>query len=186
MLHRFCRSREQQPGPQPVRSSAPEASTLVPSTILPDAARLYSQTSERVDAETTASPNPRPGPSGRRPRRRSSARSPRRWLARRTKRRIDPGLVTGALAILRYGGVGGNRAHDPRQPEHQEPGGFTEQFNCGGARADETLSLIRRGDRGVRKQSLYQRIDAMHRQLKTILARPNAHRQATCRAPTTC
>ena len=29
------------------------------------------------------------------------------------------------------------------------------------ARADETLSLIRRGDESVRKQSYYQRIDSM-------------------------
>ena len=42
------------------------------------------------------------------------------------------------------------------------------------ARADETLSLIRRGDEEVRKQSFYQRIDAMHQQLDEYLARSDA------------
>jgi hypothetical protein len=42
------------------------------------------------------------------------------------------------------------------------------------ARADETLSLIRRGDEETRKQSFYQRIDAMHKQLDEYLARQDA------------
>jgi hypothetical protein len=42
------------------------------------------------------------------------------------------------------------------------------------ARADETLSLIRRGDEEIRKQSFYQRIDAMHQQLDQYMARPDA------------
>ena len=42
------------------------------------------------------------------------------------------------------------------------------------ARADETLSLIRRGDEEVRKQSFYERIDAMHKQLDGYLSRPDA------------
>ena len=42
------------------------------------------------------------------------------------------------------------------------------------ARADETLSLIRRGDEEVRKQSFYERIDAMHKQLDEYLARRDA------------
>jgi uncharacterized membrane protein YidH (DUF202 family) len=37
------------------------------------------------------------------------------------------------------------------------------------ARADETLSLIRRGDEDVRKQSYYQRIDTMQQQLSAYL-----------------
>ena len=36
------------------------------------------------------------------------------------------------------------------------------------ARADETLSLIRRGDEDIRKQSYYQRIDTMHQQLDRV------------------
>jgi hypothetical protein len=42
------------------------------------------------------------------------------------------------------------------------------------ARADETLSLIRRGDEEVRKQSFYQRIDAMQQQLDEYLSRRDA------------
>ena len=37
------------------------------------------------------------------------------------------------------------------------------------ARADETLSLIRRGDEDVRKQSYYQRIDTIQQQLSAYL-----------------
>src|SRR6201987_4300833 len=77
-----------------------EASALMQSTILPDAQQLYHETSARGDAETTASTQiPAPviliviataafGAFA------------HRWLARRTKRRINPGLVAGALAIL--------------------------------------------------------------------------------------
>ena len=42
------------------------------------------------------------------------------------------------------------------------------------ARADETLSLIRRGDEDVRKQSYYQRIDTMQQQLADYLGRDDA------------
>ena len=42
------------------------------------------------------------------------------------------------------------------------------------ARADETLSLIRRGDEDVRKRSYYQRVESMHEQLTEYLARDNA------------
>ncbi len=42
------------------------------------------------------------------------------------------------------------------------------------ARADETLSLIRRGDENVRKQSYYQRIDLMQEQLARYLARDDS------------
>lgn len=70
------------------------------STILPDAQQLYEATSTRVDSETTASTQiPAPvilvvattvafGAFA------------HRWLARRTRRRINPGLVVGALGIL--------------------------------------------------------------------------------------
>jgi len=42
------------------------------------------------------------------------------------------------------------------------------------ARADETLSLIRRGDEDVRKQSYYQRIDTMQQLLSDYLSRADA------------
>jgi len=42
------------------------------------------------------------------------------------------------------------------------------------ARADETLSLIRRGDEESRKQSFYQRIDSMHQQLDQYMSRSDA------------
>jgi hypothetical protein len=42
------------------------------------------------------------------------------------------------------------------------------------ARADETLSLIRRGDEDVRKQSYYQRIDTMHKEISQYVAREDA------------
>ena len=82
----------------PVGSSyLSEASGLMQSTLLPDAAQLYQATTERVDTETTASTHfPAPvilvvggtlvfGAFS------------HRWLARRTRRRINPGLVVGAL-----------------------------------------------------------------------------------------
>ena len=47
-------------------------------------------------------------------------------------------------------------------------------INAQQARADETLSLIRRGDEEVRKQSFYERIDAMKKQLDEYLSRPDA------------
>ena len=80
----------------PVGSSyLSEASGLMQDTILPDAQRLYEETSARVDAETTAS---------------ASIPAPviivvaatlgfglftHRWLARHTKRRVNIGLVAG-------------------------------------------------------------------------------------------
>ena len=42
------------------------------------------------------------------------------------------------------------------------------------ARADETLSLIRRGDEDIRKQSYYQRIDTMQQQLAEYLDRKDS------------
>ena len=85
----------------PVGSSyLSEASSLMQTQILPDAQRLYEETSARVDAETTA-----------------STRIPapvilvvlatllfgafaNRWLARRTRRRVNIGFVAGGLAVL--------------------------------------------------------------------------------------
>jgi hypothetical protein len=167
----------------PVGSSyLSEASSLMQSTILPDAQQLYRETSARVDAETTASTQiPAPvilvvtatavfGSFS------------HRWLARRTKRRINPGLVAGALAILVMVvwvgtalaiSTGGSRSAKDTGAESLKT--ITDMsINAQQARADETLSLIRRGDEEVRKQSFYERIDAMHKQLDEYLARGNA------------
>ena len=85
----------------PVGSSyLSEASSLMQETILPDAQRLYQETSSRVDAETT-----------------TSTRIPasvilvvattivfgvfaHRWLGRRTRRRVNIGLIAGGMAIM--------------------------------------------------------------------------------------
>jgi hypothetical protein len=167
----------------PVGSSyLSEASTLMQSTILPEAARLYSQTAERVDIETTAS---------------TQVPAPvilvvtttamfgafaHRWLARRTRRRINPGLVAGALAILVMVvwvgtalaiSTSGSRSAKNTAAESLRT--ITNlSISAQQARADETLSLIRRGDEDVLKQSFYERIDAMHRQLDGYLARRDA------------
>jgi hypothetical protein len=167
----------------PVGSSyLSEASALMQSTILPDAQQLYRETSARVDDETTASTQiPAPvilvvlataifGAFA------------HRWLARRTKRRINPGLVAGALAILVMVvwvgtalaiSTAGSRSAKNTAAESLKT--ITDMsINAQQARADETLSLIRRGDEEVRKQSFYERIDAMHKQLDEYLARPDA------------
>jgi hypothetical protein len=167
----------------PVGSSyLSEASTLMQSAILPDAARLYSQTSERVDAETTASTQiPAPvilivlatavfGAFS------------HRWLARRTKRRINPGLVAGALALLVMVVWVGTALVISTSSSRSAKNTAAESLktvtnlsiSAQQARADETLSLIRRGDEEVRKQSFYERIDAMHKQLDQYLARGDA------------
>src|SRR5260370_15219986 len=85
----------------PVGSSyLSEASSLMQTQILPDAQRLYEETSSRVDAETTASTRI-PGPVilvmlatllfG---------AFANRWLARRTRRRVNICFVAGGLAVL--------------------------------------------------------------------------------------
>jgi len=167
----------------PVGSSyLSEASSLMQSTILPDAQQLYHETSARVDAETTASTQiPAPvilvvtataafGAFA------------HRWLARHTKRRINPGLVAGALGILvmvvwvgtalAISTSGSRTAKDTAAESLKTVTNMS--INAQQARADETLSLIRRGDEEVRKQSFYERIDAMHKQLDEYLARPDA------------
>jgi hypothetical protein len=167
----------------PVGSSyLSEASALMQSTILPKAQDLYRKTANRVDDETTASTQiPAPvilvvtatavfGSFS------------HRWLARRTRRRINPGLVAGALAILVMVvwvgtalaiSTGGSRSAKNTGAESLKT--ITDlSINAQQARADETLSLIRRGDEEVRKQSFYERIDAMHKQLDEYLARGDA------------
>jgi hypothetical protein len=167
----------------PVGSSyLSEASSLMQSTILPDAQQLYRETSARVDEETTASTQ-MPAPvilivtatavfgafSS-------------RWLARRTKRRINPGLVVGALAILVMVvwvgtalAISTSASRSAKDTAAESLKTITNMsINAQQARADETLSLIRRGDEQVRKQSFYARIDAMQKQLDEYLSRRDA------------
>jgi hypothetical protein len=167
----------------PVGSSyLSEASGLMQSTILPDAKLLYKETSERVDSETTAS---------------TQIPAPvilvvaatvvfgvfsHRWLARRTRRRINPGLVVGALGILvMMVWVGTALAISTTASRSAKDTAADSlkivtnvEITAQQARADETLSLIRRGDEEIRKQSFYQRIDAMHEQIDRYMARPDA------------
>ncbi|WP_045373937.1 protein kinase G-activating protein GlnX [Mycobacterium kyorinense] len=167
----------------PVGSSyLSEASALMQSRILPDAQQLYRQTSERVDSETTASTQiPAPvilvvvttvifGAFA------------HRWLARRTNRRINPGLVVGALAILIMVvwvgtalAISTSASRSAKNTAAESLKTVTNlSITAQQARADETLSLIRRGDEEVRQQSFYQRIDAMHQQLDEYLSRGDA------------
>ncbi len=167
----------------PVGSSyLSEASALMQSTILPDAQQLYRETSTRVDAETTASTQmPAPvilvvittavfGAFS------------HRWLARRTKRRINPGLVAGALAILVMVVWVGTALWISTSASRSAKNTAAESLktvtnmsiNAQQARADETLSLIRRGDEDVRKKSFYDRIEDMHQQLDEYLSRGDA------------
>lgn len=105
-----------------------------------------------------------------------------RWLARCTKRRINPGLVAGALAILIIVAWVGTAlaisTSDSRSAKNTAAESLKTITNMSitaqQARADETLSLIRRGDEEVRKQSFYQRIDAMHQQIDEYLSRSDA------------
>jgi hypothetical protein len=167
----------------PVGSSyLSEASGLMQSTILPDAAQLYQATSQRVDTETTASTHfPAPvilvvattavfGWFS------------HRWLARRTRRRINPGLVVGALGILVMVvwvvtalAISTAASKSAKYTAAESLKTVTNvAITAQQARADETLSLIRRGDEEMRKQSFYQRIDSMHSQLEQYMARPDA------------
>ena len=167
----------------PVGSSyLSEASGLMQSSILPDAAQLYQATSERVDTETTASTHfPAPvilvvastvvfGAFS------------DRWLARRTRRRINPGLVVGALGILVMVVWVGTALTISTTASRSAKNTAAESLKtvtnvaitAQQARADETLSLIRRGDEESRKQSFYQRIDSMHQQLDQYMSRSDA------------
>ncbi|WP_407685698.1 protein kinase G-activating protein GlnX [Mycobacterium sp. HUMS_1102779] len=167
----------------PVGSSyLSEASGLMQATILPDAARLYEATSNRVDDETTASTKiPAPvilvvGTTV------ALGAFAHRWLARRTRRRINPGLIVGGLAILvmvvwvgtalTISTTASRSAKDTAADSLKT---ITKvEITAQQARADETLSLIRRGDEDIRKQAFYHRIDAMHRQLEQYMSRSDA------------
>lgn len=162
----------------PVGSSyLSEASSLMQETILPDAQRLYQETSSRVDAETTA-----------------STRIPapvilvvattivfglfaNRWLAGRTRRHVNIGLIAGGMAIMimviwvgTVLAISTAGSRDAKDTSAQSLKTITNlAITAQQARADETLSLIRRGDEHVRKQSYYQRIDTMQQQLASFL-----------------
>ena len=164
----------------PVGSSyLSEASALMQQTILPDAQRLYEATSRLVDAETSASTQiPAPviiivavtllfGAFA------------HRWLARHTKRRVNIGLVVGGLAIavmivwvgtaLAVSTAGSRAAKNTAAESLRTVTNLA--ITAQQARADETLSLIRRGDEDVRKRSYYQRVDLMRDELRDYLAR---------------
>ncbi len=167
----------------PVGSSyLSEASALMQQLILPDAQYLYEATSTQVDVETTA-----------------STRIPtpvivvvastllfgvfaNRWLAKRTRRRVNIGFVAGGLAVLIMliwvgtalviSTVGSRNAKDTAAESLKTVTNLA--ITAQQARADETLSLIRRGDENVRKQSYYQRIELMRHQLAHYLAQDDA------------
>ena len=167
----------------PVGSSyLSEASALMQARILPDAQHLYQATSARVDTETTASTQiPAPvilvvATTA------AFGAFAHRWLGRRTKRRINPGLVVGAHAILvmvvwvgtalTISTTSSRTAKDTAAESLKTITNLA--ITAQQARADETLSLIRRGDEEVRKQSFYQRIDDMQKQLDSYLSRTDA------------
>ncbi|MGD9618798.1 MAG: protein kinase G-activating protein GlnX [Mycolicibacterium sp.] len=167
----------------PVGSSyLSEASSMMQQLILPDAQRLYQETSARVDAETSA-----------------STRIPipvilvvlstllfgvfaNRWMAKRTRRRVNIGFVAGGLAVLIMlmwvgtalviSTVDSRSAKDTAADSLKTV--TTLAITAQQARADETLSLIRRGDENVRKQSYYQRIELMKQQLAHYLAQEDS------------
>lgn len=164
----------------PVGSSyLSEASALMQDDILPDAQRLYEWASDRVDAATTVSTKI-PAPAilvvattivfG---------AFASRWLARRTRRRINLGLVAGGLAILIMVGWVGTALIISTAGSRQAKGTSADSLRvitnlaitAQQARADETLSLIRRGDENARKQSYYHRMQTMDELLTTYLSR---------------
>lgn len=167
----------------PVGSSyLSEASALMQDIILPDAQRLYEQTSARVDSETTES---------------AAIPAPviivvgatmifglftHRWLAERTKRRVNLGLIAGGLAFiiliiwvgtaLTISTAGTRTAKTNAAASLKTVTGLA--ITAQQARADETLALIRRGDQDIRKRAYYQRVDSMQTELTAYLAGPHA------------
>ena len=167
----------------PVGSSyLSEASALMQQQILPDAQQLYEQTSAQLDAETTAS---------------AAIPAPviivvattmgfgifaHRWLAERTRRRVNLGLFAGGAAFLvliiwvgsalTLSTAGSRSAKNTAADSLKIVTGLA--ITAQQARADETLSLIRRGDEDVRKQSFYQRVDSMNTTLAGYLESDDA------------
>lgn len=167
----------------PVGSSyLSEASSLMQQQILPDAKKLYDETSARVDAQTTASTDiPLLGILVVTATLLFGAYS-NRWLARKTQRRLNFGFVAGGAAVLLMilwvGTVLTISTTDSRSAKGTAAESLKTVTNLAimaqQARADETLALIRRGDEDTRKQSYYQRIDAMHQLLNEYLSREDA------------
>ncbi|MGX9674758.1 hypothetical protein [Mycobacterium sp. HM-7] len=166
----------------PVGSSyLSEASWLMQTQILPDAQRLYENTSARVNSETSGS---------------SQVPAPvilvvaatlmfgffsNRWLARHTRRRVNIGFVAGGMAVLIMTvWIGATLIISTADTRHARNAAASLQtvtsmaITAQQARADETLSLIRRGDESVRKQSYYRRIDGLQQQLADYTRRPDA------------
>ena len=167
----------------PVGSSyLSEASSLMQTQILPDAQRLYATTSSRVDSEIS-----------------DSSRIPapvilvvlatvmfgvfsNRWLAQHTRRRVNIGFVAGGMAVLIMVVWLGTTliistasSHTARNTAATSLRSVTNMaITAQQARADETLTLIRRGDEDVRQQSYYDRIDSLEQQLAAYLKRDNA------------
>jgi len=166
----------------PVGSSyLSEASWLMQTQILPDAQRLYENTSARVNSETSGS---------------SQVPAPvilvvaatlmfgffsNRWLAQHTRRRVNIGFVAGGMAVLiMIIWIGATLIISTTDTRHARNAAASLQtvtsmaITAQQARADETLSLIRGGDESVRKQSYYRRIDGLQQQLADYLRRPDA------------
>ena len=105
-----------------------------------------------------------------------------RWLAKRTRRRVNIGFVAGGMAVLIMlfwvgtaliiSTVDSRSAKDTAAESLKTITSLA--ITAQQARADETLSLIRRGDENVRKQSYYQRIEQMQQQLAQYLAREDS------------
>jgi hypothetical protein len=159
-----------------------EASSLMQQQILPDAKRLYDETSARVDAQTTASTDiPTLGIVIVLATLLFGAFS-NRWLARKTQRRLNFGFVAGGAAVLVMliwvGTVLTISTTNSRSAKGSAAESLKTVTNLAilaqQARADETLALIRRGDEDVRQQSYYQRIDNMHQLLHDYLNRNDA------------
>jgi hypothetical protein len=168
---------------KPVGSSyLSEASAMMQQQILPDAKRLYDQTSERVDAETTASTNiPLLGTIVVAVTLLFGIYS-NNWLARKTQRRLNFGFVAGGTAVLIMvvwvGTVLGISTTDSRSAKSTAAESLKTVTNLAitaqQARADETLALIRRGDEDTRKESFYRRLDTMRQMLNDYLNRADA------------
>ncbi|MBV9515829.1 MAG: hypothetical protein JO280_17600 [Mycobacteriaceae bacterium] len=168
----------------PVGSSyLSEASSLMQEQILPDAKRLYDETSARVDAQTTASTDiPTLGilvvvATA------AMGFYSNVWLSRKTQRRLNFGFVAGGVAVLvMVIWVGTVLTISTTASRSAKGSAGAESLKtvtnlaimAQQARADETLALVRRGDEDVRKQSYYQRIDTMHRLLTEYVNRKDA------------
>jgi hypothetical protein len=104
-----------------------------------------------------------------------------RWWMRRTQRRFNIGFAAGGIALLiMMVWVGTALAICIAGSKSAKSTGDSLEtitalaIIAQQARADETLSLIRRGDENIRRQSYYQRIDLMQRELNEYLAHPDA------------